>query len=569
MKRKSKNVDFLQRPENARARALQRAMGYTSEDLRRPRIGIANTWGETSPGHIHLRAVADAVKAGVWQAGGTPFEFNSFAMCPMAVGQHGIRYDTPTRDIIAAAVEASTQLHLFDALVLVSSCDKNVPAHLLAAARLGIPAILVPGGPMDSGRYQGEDLDTTSIDRECWAFGAGTPRVSPETLQALEDNACPGAGSCALLGTANTMQCLTEALGLALPGAGTALATSARRLWIAKESGRQIVRLWENGIKATDILTERSLKNAIHVLHAIGGSTNAIVHLLALAYELGLEDEINLSLMETLGAKTPCIADVRPSGPYTMRDFDEAGGIPAVMKAIESRLDVTVPTVTGRSLGENLKEIPFPRSPVIRDLKNPVARSGLAVLRGSLCDSAVVRPTVIPPEMQTHEGPAVVFDGQEEAIEGIREGRVRPGDVVVVRYEGPRGGPGLTEVFKVIGYMKARGLEKDCALITDGKISGFAQGPFICQVCPEAALGSPLALVRDGDRIAIDIPNRSLDLRVDPGELTRRKESWSPPRPRVTRGFLTLYTRLGLPATRGAGLALSLEEPNSKVEAHA
>jgi len=559
VKRKSKNVEFLQLPENARARALQRAMGYTSEDLKRPRIGIANTWGETSPGHIHLRAVADAVKAGVWQAGGTPFEFNSFAMCPMDVGRHGIRYDTPTRDIIAAAVEASTHLHLFDALVLISSCDKNVPAHLLAAARLGIPAILVPGGPMDAGRYDREDLDTTSIDRECWAFGAGVPRVSPEDLRALEDHACPGAGSCALLGTANTMQCLSEALGLTLPGGGTALATSARRLWIAKESGRQIVRLWEEGLKATDILTAKGLKNAIHVLHAIGGSTNAIVHLLALAYELGMEGEINLALMEALGRETPCITDVRPSGPYTLRDFDEAGGVPAVMKTIEDRLDVSVPTVTGRTLGENLSKVPPLRSPVIRDLDHPIAENGLAVLQGSLCDSAVIRPTVIPPEMRTHEGPAVVFDGQEAAIEGLKEGKVHKGDVVVVRYEGPQGGPGLTEVFKVIGYMKALGLERDCALVTDGKISGFAQGPFICQITPEAALGGPLALVQDGDVIAIDISNRSLDLKVNPEEMSQRKESWRPPAPRVKRGFLTLYTRLALPATRGAGLDLTLK----------
>jgi len=560
VKKTSKNVDFLQLPENARARALQRAMGYTSDDLKRPRIGIANTWGETSPGHIHLRAVADAVKAGVWQAGGTPFEFNSFAMCPMAVGQHGIRYDTPTRDIIAASVEASTRLHLFDALVLISSCDKNVPAHLLAAARLGIPAILVPGGPMDAGRLEGEDLDTTSIDRECWAFGAGSPRVPLENLRALEDHACPGAGSCALLGTANTMQCLSEALGLALPGGGTALATSARRLWIAKESGRRIVRLWEEDVKATDILSAKSLRNAIHVLHAIGGSTNAIVHLLALAYELGLENAIDLRLMEEAGRETPCIADVRPSGPYTMRDFDEAGGIHAVMKTIEDRLDTAVPTVTGRTLGENLRTVPPPGSPAIRNLANPVAENGLAVLRGTLCDSAVVRPTVIPPEMRRHEGPAVVFDGQEEALEGIKAGRVRKGDVVVVRYEGPRGGPGLTEVFKVIGYMKALGLERDCALVTDGKISGFAQGPFICQVTPEAALGGPLALVRDGDRIDIDIPERRLDLRIEPEEMERRKESWTSPPPRVHDGFLTLYARLALPATLGAGLDLRLPE---------
>jgi len=558
VKRKSKNVEFLQLPENARARALQRAMGYTSEDLRRPRIGIANTWGETSPGHVHLRAVADAVKAGVWQAGGTPFEFNSFAMCPMSVGQHGIRYDTPTRDIIAAAVEASTQLHLFDALVMISSCDKNVPGHLLAAARLGLPTILVPGGPMDSGRYQGEDLDTTSVDRECWAFGAGTPHVPLETLEALEDHACPGAGSCALLGTANTMQCLSEALGLTLPGGGTALATSARRLWIARESGRRIIHLWENEVKATDILTAKSLKNAIHVLHAIGGSTNAIVHLLALADELGLEDEINLALMEEAGLKTPCIVNVRPSGPHTMRDFDETGGIPVVMKRISDRLYTNVPTATGRSLRENLEGIVPRPSPVIRDLNQPVATKGLAILHGTLASSAVVRPTVIPREMLAHRGPAIVFDSQEAALEGLKNGRVRKGDVVVVRYEGPRGGPGLTEVFKVIGYLKALGLERHCALVTDGKISGFAQGPFICQITPEAALGGPLALVRDDDVIEIDIERKILNLLLDPEEMVRRREAWRLPPPRVTRGFLTLYARMALPASRGAGLDLRM-----------
>ncbi len=552
------NRQFLQSPENARARALLKAMGYTTEDLKRPRIGVANSWGETSPGHFHLRAVADAVKAGIWQAGGTPYEFSSFAQCPMAVGKHGIRYDTPTRDIIAAEVEASAWIHMFDALVLISSCDKNVPGHLLAAARLDIPVIVVPGGPMAAGRYKGEDIVTTTLDAECWAYGVGKPRVSEEEVAMLEEAACPGPGSCALLGTANTMQCLAEALGLALPGAATALAVSAKRLRIAKESGRQIVHLLERGITSSRIITPANIFNAIRVLHAIGGSTNAVLHLLAIAYEKGFEKEIDLELVERLGQETPCIAAVRPSGPYTMGDFDEAGGVQAVMKRIESSLKTEVLTVTGATVADNLAQVTLDDSPVIRDPRNPVNRGGLAILRGSLAQSAVVRPTVIPAEMMRHTGPARVFDGQEAALEGLRQGKVRPGDVVIVRYEGPKGGPGLTEVFKVIGYLNATGLETQCALITDGKISGFAKGPFICQVSPEAAEGGPLAVVQDGDIIEIDIPDRRLNLKISAEELAARIAAWQAPPPRVTDGFLTVYARLANPASKGAGINLRL-----------
>ena len=553
------NQEFLQLTENARTRALIKAMGYTSEELNRPRIGVANSWGETSPGHIHLRGVAEAVKAGIWQAGGTPFEFGSFAQCPVAVGKHGIRYDTPTRDIIAAEVEASAWIHMFDGLVMISSCDKNVPGHLLAAARLDIPVVLVPGGPMEAGRYRGEDVVTTTLDAECWAYGVGKPRISQEEIQVMEDSVCPGAGSCALLGTANTMQCLTEALGLSLPGAGTALAVSARRLWIAKESGRQIVNLVKNGVTSSRIITPGSLMNAIHVLHAIGGSTNAVIHLLAIAYEMGFEREINLELFEKFGQKTPCITAVRPSGPFTMGDFDEAGGIQVVMKNIEKFLDREALTVTGETLGKNLSKIEAKDSPVIRRIENPVNRGGLAILRGNLAKSAVVRPTVIPREMLQHRGPARVFNGQEEALDALQQNKVQPGDVVVVRYEGPRGGPGLTEVFKVIGYMNATGLETKCALVTDGKISGFAKGPFICQVSPEAAEGGPLAVVQDGDLIEIDIPHRKLQLQIPEEELKDRMSRWKPPAPRVTDGFLTVYARLANPSEKGAGINLRLK----------
>ena len=553
------NLRFIQLPENARARSLLKSMGYDTEDLRRPRIGVANTWGETSPGHVHLRGVADAVKAGIWQAGGTPFEFNSAAQCPMAVGEPGMRYDLPTRDIIAAEVEAITHISMFDALVMVSSCDKNVPAHLLAAARLDVPVILVPGGPMDSGHYHGKQSVTTTLDSECYAFGVGQPRISVAEILEMEDRVCPGAGSCALLGTANTMQCLVEALGLTLPGSGTAPATSARRLWLAKESGRRIVELVAQGVTSSRIISKQAVANAIKVLHAIGGSTNAIVHLLALAYELRWEEEINLSLFERFSDQVPCITNVVPSGVYTMKDFDDAGGIQTVMKRIESSLDREAMTVTGKTVGENLAGMGIPEdSDVIRPLDRPIARESLVILRGNLARSAVVRTPVIPKEMFRHRGPARVFDSQEEAIAALRDHEIKPGDVLVLRYEGPKGGPGFNEVFKVIGLLNASGLETRCALVTDGRISGFAKGPYICQVSPEAAAGGTLAVVEDGDPIEIDIPERRISLAVPEGEIERRLAAWKPPAPRVKDGILTAYAKLANPAELGGGLNLRL-----------
>ena len=553
------NQAFFQSPENARSRALLKGMGYTTRDLKQPRIGVANSWGETSPGHFHLRALGDAVKAGIWQAGGTPFEFNSFGQCPMDIGGHGIRYDTATRDIVAAEIEAAAYLHMFDGMVMISSCDKNVPANLLAACRLNIPVIIVTGGSMLAGRSGEEDTDTTTLDAACWAFGVGETPISREEMDRLEDSVCPGPGSCALLGTANTMQCLTEALGLSLPGVATTPAVSALKLRQAKLTGRQIVKLIAAGITSHQIITRESLTNAIRVLHAIGGSTNAIIHLLAMSWEMRFEEDINLAFIEKLGQETPCIANVRPSGPYTVGDFDEAGGIPAVMKRLEERLNKDVLTVTGQSLAVNLEPARVANPAVIKPLEDPVSEGGLAVLSGSLAESAVVRPTVIVDEMKQHKGPAKVFDGQEEALEALRAGKVQAGDVVIVRFEGPRGGPGLTEVFKVIGFMRGLGLESKCALVTDGKISGFAKGPFICQVSPEAALGGPLAVVRDGDMIEMDVYNRKLNLLIPDEELQERIQNWTPPPPRVKDGFLTVYARLANPATKGAGINLRLD----------
>jgi dihydroxy-acid dehydratase len=538
----------------ARTRALIKAMGYDAEDLRRPRIGVHNTWSETSPGHIHFKSVAEAVKAGIWQAGGTPVEFGGFAQCPVDVGSGGMRYDTPTRDVIAAEVETCARIHNFEGLVLISGCDKNVPGHLLATARLDLPAILVPGGPMLSGRFQGKDVIITDLDAETWACGVGRPRLSASDMDVLEHAVCPTAGSCALLGTANTMQCLAEAVGLALPGSATAPAPTAQRLWFAKRSGRRIVEIVRESLHPSRILTPNAIENAIRVLHAIGGSTNAVLHLLALAQERNLGGEITLETIERLSRDVDCIVNVRPSGTFTMQDFDDAGGVPAVMRRLEDRLHLDCMTVTGRSVRDNISDAGVRRDDVIRPLAQPVFRGGLAILRGSLADSAVVRPTVVPEQMLAHRGPARVFDSMEECLAGLEAGRVQSGDVVVLRYEGPRGGPGLTEVFKVIGYLNALGLDTSCALVTDGKISGFAKGPFICQVSPEAALGGPIALVRDGDPIEVDIPARRLDLAIAPSDLEARRRAWTRPVPRVRHGLLSLYARLAEPAERGGGL---------------
>ncbi len=557
MRRETK-VEILNQPGMARARALIKAVGYDSDDLRRPRIGVANTYSETSPGHSHLRAVAESVKAGIWQAGGTPVDFGGFGQCPVDVGRAGMRYDTPTRDVIAAEVETCAEIHAFDGLVLISSCDKNVPGHLLAAARLNLPAILVPGGPMLAGRYQGKDAIITDLDAETWACGVGKPRLDPEALAELEEAVCPTAGSCALLGTANTMQCLAEAVGLALPGSATAPAVSARRLWFAKRSGRRIVGLIQEDLRPSQIMTRLAVENMILVLHAIGGSTNAVLHILALAQELDLADGVTLETVEKLSTETPCIANVRPSGTYTMADFDEAGGVPAVMKMLESRLHLECRTVAGTTVGENLRDARVRRPEVIHSMDHPVFRGGLAILRGSLATSAVVRPTVVPEQMMRHTGPARTFDSMEDCLAGLEAGRVTPGEVIVLRYEGPRGGPGLTEVFKVLGTMGALGLDTSCALVTDGKISGFAKGPFVCQVSPEAALGGPIALVQDGDQIEVDIPGRHLNILIPEDELEARRIAWTAPPPRVTRGLLTLYARLAEPSERGGGLPVRL-----------
>jgi dihydroxy-acid dehydratase len=548
----------FQTPDMARTRALIKGMGYTDEELARPRIGVANTWSETSPGHHHLRGLAEAVKAGIWQAGGTPFEFSSFAQCPVAGTDLGHHFDTPTRDIVAAAVEACTELHLFDGLVLVSSCDKNIPAHLLAAARLDIPSILLPGGPMRTGRFRGEPVIITDFDKESFRQALGKGTMGPEELREFEDAACPGCGACQLLGTANTMQCLAEALGMTLPLAATALADSSQRIRLAKRTGIRAVQLVQEGLRPSQVMTAGAMRNAIRVLHAVSGSTNAVVHLLALNEELDLDRPIGVDTFEALSRDTPFLADVRPGGQYPMEDFHEAGGIPAVMNQIASLLDLEATTVGYNTLRKQLAAYPVRDERVVHPLSDPLHDTGLVVLRGNLATSSLTRPMVMYGDRRVFKGPARVYDSLQDAVAGIAQGDVRKGEVLVLRYEGPRGGPGLTEIFSVMGTLGGYGLGADCAVVTDGKASGFCEGLYVVQVTPEAYVGGPLALIENGDAIEIDISSGRLNTEVSLDEMERRRAAWTPPEPRIQRGFLTVYHRLALPASRGAGLDVRL-----------
>ena len=549
----------LLEPEMARMRALSKAIGYDDEDIRRPRIGVHNTWSETAAGHIHLRQLTEAVRAGIWQAGGAPIEFGGWANCPIALGMHGHRYDTPSRDAIAIDVETVAELHVFDGLVLLGGCDKNVPGHLLAAARLNLPTVIVVGGPMRAGRYRGRNVDMSDLDPSSWACEVEPGSVDLDEVEQMTECFCPGPGACSLLGTANTMQCLTEALGLCLRGNATTVAGSAELFRLAKRAGRKVVELVEKDVRVRDIVTERSMENAIRVMHAIAGSTNSVVHMLALAEELDMSDSVNLGLIEDLGHTTPCITPIKPSGPFHLEDLGEAGGIQAVMKQLGGLVHRQERTVDGEAVGENVDRAIVLRPEVIRDVANPVFREGLYVLHGNLAESAIVRPTVVAPGLERMTGPARVFDSMEENLDALRKHRINPGDVIVLRYEGPRGGPGLTDVFKVLGYLVALNLHETCAVVTDGKVSGFAKGPFICQVTPEAAVGGPLAIVEEGDRIEIDLPDRSLNLLVPEEAIKKRLRRWIAPKPRVERGFLTLYARFAEPSSRGAGLRLRVD----------
>ena len=538
--------------EGAPHRSLFYALGYTPEELDRPLVGVANSWSEIVPGHHHLDRIAEAVKAGILSAGGTPVEFCTIAICDgIAMGHAGMRYPLPSRELIADSVEAMALAHGFDALVLVTNCDKITPGMLMAAARLNIPAIMVSGGPMLAGRFRGKEVDIHNVYEAVGEFKSG--RISEVDLEELAQCACPGCGSCAGLFTANTMNCLAEALGMALPGNGTVPAISAARLQLAKRAGVKIMELIRREIRPSDILTLKAFKNGIVVDMALGGSTNTVLHLPAIAHELDLA--LPLGLFDEISRRTPYLAKMSPAGPFHLQDLDEAGGVPAVMKELGrgGLIDLDALTVTGRRAGENIAEAVIRQPEVIKTLEEPLrAEGGIAILCGNLApDGAVVKSAAVAEKMLVHQGPARLFDSEEEATEAILGGKIERGDVVIIRYEGPKGGPGMREMLVPTSALAGMRLDEDVALLTDGRFSGATRGAAMGHISPEAAEGGPIALLRDGDVVEIDIPARRLEVRLSPEEMERRREGWQPPT-KVTKGYLARYAAMVTSASTGA-----------------
>jgi dihydroxy-acid dehydratase len=538
--------------EKAPHRSLLKAIGLTDEEIARPFVGVVNSASELIPGHIHLRSVADAVKAGVRMAGGTPMEFPVIGICDgIAMNHAGMHYSLPSREIIADSIELVAMGHAFDALVFIPNCDKVVPGMLMAALRLNVPAGVVSGGPMLAGSHRGRPVDLISVFEGVGRVKAGT--MTPSELAELEGCACPGAGSCAGMFTANSMNCLTEALGLGLPGNGTIPAVFAERIRLAKHAGMKVMELLKRGIRPRDIATPAAFTNAMAVDMALGCSTNTVLHVPAVAYEAGIE--LNLDDFNAMSARVPHLCSLSPAGPHHIEDLHRAGGIQAVMKRLAGLrvLDMKVMTATGRTLGENLREASILDDDVIRTVRTAHHKEGgIAILRGTLApDGAVVKQSGVLPEMMKRTGPARVFDSEEKAVKVILAGGIERGDVVVIRYEGPKGGPGMREMLTPTSAIAGMGLDRDVALITDGRFSGGTRGAAIGHCSPEAAEGGPIALVREGDMIRIDIPRRRLDLLVDGKELAARKQDWKPPKKKLT-GVLKRYARMSLSADKGA-----------------
>jgi len=541
--------------ERAPHRSLLRAVGYTDREIDQPFIGIINSFNEIVPGHTHLRQIAAAAAAGVRMAGGTPFECSTISVCDgLAMNHQGMKYSLPSRELIADSVEILAQAHAFDVLLLIANCDKVVPAMLMAAARLNIPSLIISGGPMLAGWLDEEYVDLSDVFNAVGAVARG--EMSAAELQRLEQAACPGCGSCAGMFTANTMNCLTEALGMALPGNGTIPAVSAQRICLAKEAGLKVMELLEEDIRPLDILTPAAFDNAFAVDMALGGSTNSVLHLLAIAHEAGVD--FSLAKLNDFSARTPHLCKMSPAGKHHIEDLDRAGGIPAVMGELMAAglLDDRALTVTGYSLSENLAgaEVLDPR--VIRPFEDPYSPTGgLAILFGNLAlEGAVVKRAAVAPEMLTHRGPARVFNSEEEATAAIMAGHFQKGDVIVIRYEGPRGGPGMREMLTPTSLLTGMGMDGEIALLTDGRFSGATQGAAIGHISPEAAAGGPLAIVRDGDAIVIDIPAHSLNLELAEAEIKSRLAHLPPWQPRVNSGYLKRYAEAVTSASTGAVL---------------
>lgn len=541
--------------ERAPHRSLLKAIGYTDEELARPLIGVCNSFNEIIPGHIHLNQIAEAVKAGIRMAGGTPVEYGAIGVCDgISMGHEGMKYSLPSRELIADSCETMVQAHRLDGVVYIPNCDKVVPGMLMAACRVDIPAIFVSGGPMASRTVNGRGLDLNSVFEAVGAIKAG--KIDEEELKFVEDNACPGCGSCSGMFTANSMNCLTEVLGLALPGNGTVASTDAARIRLAKLTGMKVMELVERDIKPSDIVTEASLMNAFTADMALGCSSNSLLHLTALANERGLG--LDLRRVNEISERTPNLCRLAPAGVHHVQDLEAAGGIQALLTelAAHGALDGSVLTCTGRTLAENLAGRKFIPNPVIRSFDDPYAKTGgLAVLFGNVAErGSVVKRSAVAPEMLTHSGPARVFDSEDEAIAAIYGGEINSGDVVVIRYEGPKGGPGMREMLSPTSAIAGMGLDKSVALITDGRFSGATRGASIGHVCPEAADGGVIALIEEGDRITIDIPNYSVTLDVPADVLAERRKRWKAPAPRVTRGYLARYAKLVSSASEGAVL---------------
>lgn len=542
-------------PARAPHRSLLKADGLTDEEISRPLIAVVNSANEVIPGHLGLRNVADAVKAGIRMAGGTPLEFSTIGICDgIAMNHAGMRYSLASREVIADSVELVVEAHAFDAMVLIPNCDKVIPGMLMAAARLDLPAIVVSGGPMLAGRFGGKDVDLDTVFTAVGKHAAGA--MTDEELCDLETSACPTCGSCAGLFTANSMNCLTEAIGMGLPGNGTIPAVFSERLRLAKHAGMKIMELLERGITARQIMTPSAVRNAMTLDMAFGGSSNTVLHLTAIAHEAGAD--ITLDDWSAVSARTPNLVRISPASDAHMQDLYASGGIPAIMAELAKRdlLDLDVMTVTGEPMGATVARGHAAPGGIIRPIENPyMAEGGLRVMRGNLApDGAVVKQSAVPAEMRQHTGPARVFESEEDAVAAILGGRIVEGDVVVIRYEGPKGGPGMREMLTPTSAISGMGLSTSCALITDGRFSGATKGPAIGHVSPEAASGGPIALVREGDPITIDIDAGSLTLGITEHELAARAAAWTPPAPKVTTGYLKRYAALVSSADAGAVL---------------
>lgn len=541
--------------ERAPNRCLLRACGYTDEELSRPLIGVVSAHSEIVPGHLHLDKLAEAVKAGILLAGGTPVLVPAIGVCDgIAMGHTGMKYSLPSRELIADSVETMAQAHCFDGLVLVPNCDKIVPGMLMAAARLNIPSIVCSGGPMLAGRHNGENMSLSKMFEAVGAYKSG--KIDDKELHQLEEDACPGCGSCSGMYTANSLNCLCEALGMALPGNGTIPAVHSSRMLLGKHAGMAIIHLVKENIRPRDILTAKAFENAITMDMALGCSTNSVLHLLAIAHEAKVS--LNLDLFNEISARTPNLCHLAPAGPHYIQELNEAGGIPAVMAQLAQAglLDTTLKTVTGKTVAENIAGAENHNEEVLRPLSNPYSKTGgIAVLHGNIAkDGCVVKRSAVAPEMLVHAGPARVFDCEEDAIQAIYQSQIHPGDVVVIRYEGPKGGPGMREMLNPTSALAGMGLDKSVALITDGRFSGASRGASIGHACPEAAMGGEIGLLQEGDTIEINIPEGTVNAKVSPEEFEARRKTYIMKECPIKEGWLARYTRLVASASEGAVL---------------